>query len=383
MSIRLSLLLAVSALAAGTQLSHSHEETRYRTAVHFPDVPGYITLKCDFHIHTVFSDGLVWPTVRSEEAWREGLDAIAITDHIEYHPHHADMPTNHNRAYQLANTAGKDLSLMVVHGSEITRSMPPGHLNAIFLTNSDPLDTTNWHDAVAAAHDQKAFIFWNHPGWERQQSNGVTVWYPEHTQLLEEGMLHGIEVVNTREYYPEAHRWAIEKKLAMLSNSDIHQPLNLDYHVHEGDHRPLTIVFAKARSQESLREALFERRTAVYSGNRLIGDEQFLRPIFEGSIKLDRSAVTLKGKKSVLVQISNSSDVAYEMELIRPVGGCDAPRRLTLVANSTVILELKANPKSTSSETSLRYKVSNLLVGPDQPMEVGLPLAITVAAKDQ
>ncbi len=53
----------------------------------FPDIPGYETLICDFHMHTVFLDGLVWPTVRVSEAVEEGLDAISITDHIEYLPH--------------------------------------------------------------------------------------------------------------------------------------------------------------------------------------------------------------------------------------------------------------------------------------------------------
>ena len=58
-------------------------------------------------------------------------------------------------------------------------------------------------------------------------------------------MLHGIEVVNEQQYYPEAHRWCLDKRLTMLSNSDIHNPLNLDYHVHQGDHGPLTLVFAR------------------------------------------------------------------------------------------------------------------------------------------
>ena len=48
-----------------------------------PDIPGYMTLKCDFHMHKVFSDGKVWPTVRVAEALKEGLDAIALTDHID------------------------------------------------------------------------------------------------------------------------------------------------------------------------------------------------------------------------------------------------------------------------------------------------------------
>ena len=148
-------------------VAQAHEPiTRARTPVNVPNIPGYLTLKCDFHIHTVFSDGLVWPSVRSEEAWRQGLDAIAITDHIEYQPHKADVSTNHNRSYQIASKAGDDLDLLVIKGSEITHKMPPGHLNAIFLTNSLSLATTNWQDQTRIAHEQGVFIFWNHPGWD-------------------------------------------------------------------------------------------------------------------------------------------------------------------------------------------------------------------------
>lgn len=353
--------------------------TRYRTAINIPDLPGYVTLKCDFHIHTVFSDGKVWPTVRSEEAWREGLDAIAITDHIEHQPHKADMIKNHNRAYELARGTGDDLKLMVVHGSEITRSMPPGHLNAIFLTNSTLLETEKWQDAVGAAHDQGAFIFWNHPGWERQLTNGVVVWYSEHTQLVQEGKLNGIEVINGREYYPEAHRWALEKKLTMFSNSDIHEPLNLDYQVHAGDHRPLTLVFAKERSMAAMKEALFARRTVVYSGNQLIGEEQYLRPIFEKSITLDRIAVTLKGKKAVLVQISNSSDIDYELEGTNPPTEFSAPKKITLAGGRTVLFEVKGNGSGGNAASKLEYRVNNLLVAPSEPLVIKLPLAVTIA----
>lgn len=354
---------------------------RYRTAVNIPDVPGYVTLKCDFHIHTVFSDGKVWPTVRAEEAWREGLDAIAITDHIEYQPHKADMVKNHNRSFELANGAGKDLELLVVHGSEITRSMPPGHINAIFLTNSTPLEKDKWRDAVTAAHDQGAFIFWNHPGWDRQITNGVVTWYPEHTEILEQGKLNGIEVVNARDYYPEAHRWAIEKKLTMMSNSDIHEPVNLDYMLRDGDHRPLTLVFAKERNLAAIKEALFARRTVVYSANRLIGDEQFLRPIFDRSIKLDRSKVVLRGKKAVLVQISNSSDLNYELELTGDPKGCNASKRVVLLAGKTVLLDVRAdeNASPSASAVALDYRVTNLLIAPETALVIKLPLEISFA----
>ena len=115
----LSITLAL-ALVAGATFAHE-PVTRARTTINLPDVPGFVTLKCDFHIHTVFSDGNVWPTVRSEEAWREGLDAIAITDHIEYQPHKADVSTNHNRSYEIARGTGNDLDVIVIKGSEITR----------------------------------------------------------------------------------------------------------------------------------------------------------------------------------------------------------------------------------------------------------------------
>ena len=100
------LLAACAALA--TTVSAHDPVTKARTPVNIPNIPGYLTLKCDFHIHTVFSDGLVWPNVRSDEAWREGLDAIAITDHIEYQPHKKDMVIDLNRSYQNAKPDGDE-----------------------------------------------------------------------------------------------------------------------------------------------------------------------------------------------------------------------------------------------------------------------------------
>ena len=47
-------------------------------------INGFITLKGDLHTHTYFSDGSVSPDMRVDEAWKTGLDVLAITDHIEY-----------------------------------------------------------------------------------------------------------------------------------------------------------------------------------------------------------------------------------------------------------------------------------------------------------
>lgn len=356
----------------------AHEPiTRARTDVKIPDVPGFLTLKCDLHIHTVFSDGLVWPSVRTMEAWLEGLDAIAITDHIEYQPHKQDVSTNHNRAFEIAQGASGDLDVLVIRGSEITRKMPPGHLNAIFLTNSAMLAVSNWEDSVKAAVDQQAFIFWNHPGWEAQITNNLVVWYPEHTRLLEQGRLHGIEVVNGRSYYPEAHKWAIEKKLTLLSNSDIHSPLNLDYHVHDRDHRPITLVFARERTARGIKEALFNRRTAVYTGSQLIGDELFLKPIFARSVTVKNPQVTIKGKQRAYARVYNNSEVDFKLERAEWDGPVAIPKVVTLAAGKTILLDVRGKGTAKGRQRiELPYAVQNLLIGPDQPLQVKIALEV-------
>jgi hypothetical protein len=372
---------ALLILAAALPLAAHEPVTRARTPVRLPDIPGYRTLKCDFHIHTVFSDGLVWPTVRAEEAWREGLDAIAITDHIEYQPHKADVSTNHNRATDLARGRGDELDVIVIRGSEITRSMPPGHLNAIFLTNSLPLATGNWRDALRAARAQGAFIFWNHPGWEPQLKDGKVQWFPEHSELVAGDLLHGIEIVNERAYYPEAHGWARERNLAVFGNSDIHEPIHMDYHLHAGDHRPLTLVFARERTAASIKEALFARRTAVYSGGKLFGDEQFVRPLVEGSLRVLNQAVTLRGKGRAYVQIHNESDVSFRLERAGDAADLMIPQSLTLAGGKTVLLELKApgSPEPGARTVTLPYAVTNVLTAPDAPLRLELKIAVTVA----
>ena len=85
-------------------------KAQVRNEIRVPDPEGYRTLKCDFHIHTVFSDGLVWPTVRVDEAYREGLDAIALTEHLEYRPHRQDIIASHNRSYEIAEKTARNIS---------------------------------------------------------------------------------------------------------------------------------------------------------------------------------------------------------------------------------------------------------------------------------
>ena len=365
-------LAAVIVLCAAAQA----RDVRVRRPHGFPNVPGFLTLQCDFHTHTVFSDGQVWPDTRSEEAWREGYDAIAITDHIEYKPHRKDLSTNHERPWEIAAPHGEKLGLIVVRGSEITRKMPPGHLNAIFLTSVCPLETPDWRDALRAARTQGAFVFWNHPGWRGHQKDGVARWYPEHTEILEAGLLDGIEVVNDREYYPEAHRWAIEKGLTILANSDVHDPVHLAWDLASGDHRPVTVVLAKEKSEAGIREALFARRTVAWSGERLVGREEHLRPLVEASVEVENPRLAIAAGDVGYVRIRNASDLRLSMFGPGSVDDIPLARSLVIAPNGTSLLEIRVPKKAAAGPRRLRFDwtITNVLVAPDE----GLPFPIVV-----
>ncbi|UCC98133.1 MAG: CehA/McbA family metallohydrolase [Phycisphaerales bacterium] len=332
-----------------------------RREVNFPDILGYKTLKCDFHMHTVFSDGTVWPTVRVDEAWREGLDVISITDHIEYQPHKQDVPTNFNRSYEIARPGAREKNILLIKGAEITRETPPGHFNVLYLEDIDPLDTEDLIDAAKAADAQKAFIFWNHPGWKPEHKG----WFDIHTQLYENKLMHGIEVANGGSYYREAHQWALEKNLTMMGNSDIHQPA-LERQTTTENHRTMTLVFARERTAEAVKEALTEGRTAVWFQNQLIGRSRYLEAIFRESIEIGKPHH--RARSAIWVTIRNHSAVDVEMDRT----GSQGPAKLALPANATTLL--KCGTEEGAEQLKLSYVVRNFLIAPDK----GLPVDLTI-----
>ncbi|WP_163322122.1 PHP domain-containing protein [Draconibacterium mangrovi] len=277
-----------------------------RKTINIPDILGYQTLKCDFHMHTVFSDGSVCPTIRVDEAYNEGLDVIAITDHIERNPSKKDVAGDDNSSYEIALPRAQQKNIILIKAGEITRSMAPGHFNALFLNDTQALDVENWRDAFAEAKKQGAYFIWNHPGWKAQQPD-TCLWWDEHTELFENGMLHAIEVFNEKEWYPIALDWCMDKNIAPHAASDIHG-INSEMYNLKDYHRPMTLVLAKERTQESIREALFANRTVAYFGNILAGKEEYLKAIFEASVKIEFYREYEKGKTYI---IANKSDVPF------------------------------------------------------------------------
>ncbi len=103
-------------------------------------------------------------TFQVDEAWNEGLDAIAITDHIEGNPSRKHVGGDNNSAFEIAKVRAREKNIILIHAGEISRNMPPGHFNALFLDNTNALDKQDWHEAFDEAKKQCAYIIWNHPG---------------------------------------------------------------------------------------------------------------------------------------------------------------------------------------------------------------------------
>ncbi|MBT8186980.1 MAG: PHP domain-containing protein [Croceitalea sp.] len=302
--MRLYFVLSISLCYLGLNAQdHAHKSTR---ALSFPDIPGYKTLTTDLHQHTVFSDGEVWPSIRVQEALRDNLDAISLTEHLEYQPHLADIPhPDRNRAYQLALQEAKDHELLIIPGSEITRRPPAGHSNAIFITDANALMVKDSVKQFATAKNQGAFVFWNHPSWYAQSPTGTPILSDFQKARIENGELHGIEVINDGLYEAESFALALDYNLTIMGTSDIHGLIDWQF-LEKGQARPVTLVFAKERTVPSIKEALFAGRTVAVYNELFVGRSQYLIPLLKESIQIE-SASYFKETAILSVMIKNVS----------------------------------------------------------------------------
>ncbi len=338
-----------------------------------PDIPGYRTLKCDFHMHTVFSDGEVWPTTRIMEAWRHGLDAISITDHSDYNPHREDVKNDPARAYELARPVAEGLGIILIPGIEVGEN--DIHCNALFITDSDSLRGGKLLETLQKARTQDAFVFWNHPGWKQ-----TAEWFPLIAEAYDQKLIQGVELVNGESFYPEAHRWVDEKKLTILANSDVHGPM---MPAGSGRIRPITLVFARTADTAGVREALFARRTAAWMGGEVWGDESLLRMLWEGAVRPEVKELTLKpGGPPAALRLRNDSAIPFHLRFGKgPDWLVGLEGDLILPGQRIVADALRAAKEAPSGpqRTEIELEVTNFHVAPARNLTVRLPLSLILA----
>ena len=255
-----------------------------------------------------------------------------------------------------------DRKLIVINGQEITRSMPPGHINAIFLKDANkllhPKDSLK---GIVAANKQDAFVFWNHPAWPAQRSDGIAKLDEFHKYLIEKDLLHGIEVVNELYYSEEALRIALENDLTIMGTSDIHELIDWQYRVHSGGHRPVTLVFAFEKTKESLKKALMAGRTVVWFNQKLIGKIENLIPLINSSLVIE-SASYIKNTSIAHVIIKNISDAPYTLRNQSNYVLHNTTDLISIPPHSYSILDVRTVDKKKKFE--LQFEVLNALSAP-------------------
>lgn len=294
-----------------------------RKHISIPDIPGYMSLKCDFHMHTVFADAMVSPQGRIYEAWYDGLDVVCVSEHIGVHKTGIEYK-DFNLVNREAADAAKAFGMLVVPGVELTKTKPFGHMNLLFVKDASVFSEDRYEvdangkikvdpktgvkmtkektlrEDIAAGVAQGCFFQWNHPGWPDKKSD----WYDIQTELLEAGHLNAMELFNCNEWYPRVLDYFDKYHIPMMANTDAHEPTSYTYgHVI----RPMTLVFAEEYTLESLKEAMFAGRMVAFFDQTLAGDEKILAELVKASL-----SIKVVDEKKGKIEVTNLSDIQFD-----------------------------------------------------------------------
>ena len=294
-----------------------------RQEIVLPKVNGYNVYKADLHTHSIFSDGDCTPKYRVREAWLDGLDVMAVTEHIEYRPmektymqflhaeisdktkqEHKGIVSDLNLPVELAKKEAKSYGLTIIPGVEITRAPETiGHYNALFTSDNNTIHSEDPMESIKNARKQGALVMHNHPGWRRK-----SVEMPEfEKKVYGEKLLDGVEIMNGPEVLPKIVTRAKEHGLFMAANTDIHATTAQSYGM-GGYYRNMTLILAPDKSLESLKEALKARRSIAYSIGSLAGDEELLKDFFVASIKFEDLGKNTNGATDIWMVNNTSFD---------------------------------------------------------------------------
>ena len=368
--------------------------------INFPNTEKYKVIVADLHTHSVFSDGAVWPNVRVEEAVRDGIDLLAITEHLEYQPHIDDIPhPDRNRSFDIAEDIAKNKDLTVINGAEITRMFPPGHINAIFIEDANKLiyldeakiseakeilkevpeeSLTNYEDlswledaalaslwpvksALIEARNQNAFTFWNHPAWSSEEFIGQPMLREIHKEFFRDNLLHGIEVANGDGYSDEAFRIALEYGLTVLGTSDVHGLIDWDYPSSIGAHRPVTLILSESNSIDAIKSSLFSGKTVVWFKNNLIGLEDNILELTNSYLKAKKVEI-LENSDIARVEIENVSDVRFIIQVLDQSSVVNESNLIEIAPNEKTVLQIDNGIE----KGSLDVKILNAFIAPNK-----------------
>lgn len=315
-----------------------------RTEFIIPAIDGFTGYKADLHTHSIYSDGSIGMDGRVRDAWKDGLDVMAVSEHIEYRanephmvkwmrgyvkdgakaenyyitrykvmPEQKDLHTDFQYPVEHAIKVAKPYGITIIPGIEITREpITIGHFNALFTTDNNAIHAPNPEQSIRNAKKQGALIMHNHPGWRRTSLDMTDF----DRLVYGEGLIDGIEIMNGHQFYPKAITRALEYNLFMSANTDTH---SVTERVEGEVRRNMTFIYAKDKSLESLREAIEAHRTIAYSYGTIAGEESLLRKFVEASLEVRDAGTDRKGKRQYVVKNNSSVEFLIHFEGDNPI----------------------------------------------------------------
>ena len=390
-----ALILLVLAFSASAQIKESvlrHKpgvigDKGVRSEIYIPQVMGYNVYKADLHTHTIYSDGDMTPALRVNEAWCDGLDIIAITDHMEYRrterevfqymdryidpalrgkgavntnvlnrdPDSKGILVDFNVGSKAAAKEAKRLGIMAIQGVEITRGKL-GDYNALFTTDNNALYDPNLEQTIRNARAQGAFIIHNHPQYSKRTESTL----PKHCEdFYAKGLIDGIELANGFNRYDRLFDYCFKGKYTPFANSDAHFLMSARFpNAGKEYYRNMTLILAKDCTEESIKEALYAHRTIAYSANILIGEEELLTELFKACVEVKKVGTDWK-KLGVVVK--NNSSLPFAVSK-------DGKNEYVVPANGTAIVYVRRGDKV------LNLTVTNMLYGVGKSPKISFKL---------
>jgi hypothetical protein len=137
-------------------------------------------------------------------------------------------------------------------------------------------------------------------------------------------------------------------------------------------HRTITLVFSKEKSVEGIQEALLNHRTAIYRGKDIIGSEEFLKPLFMESVKVE--ADYRRGTSIAYVKFINSSDFDFYCDYSGQYSLYNAVSLIPVSAHSTTVIGVKTFDQLDSFPLNLL--VHNAITAPGKKLNLELTVNI-------
>ena len=331
-----------------------------RTEIILPQVNGLNIYKADLHAHSIYSDAELTPEQRVKEAWFDGLDIFAMTDHVEYRRHEPNMLkflkgytggkakkainsnvirkdateqgilADLNLPTKLAQKTAKAFgdALLIIPACEITREPRTiGHFNALFTTDNNAIYDIDPLQSLRNAKKQGALITQNHPGWGRKTCD-ITEF---EQKAFDEKLIDGVEIMNGYWFYPKAMQRCVDWNLYMLGCTDIHNQTN--HYRENGYFRTMTLIFAKENTAKAVRKALEKGMTLAYSAGNIAGDAKLLQDFFKASVSC--KFLSRGRKDAATYALTNSTSIGYKIRVGRKVLELPAFQTITLSVGKT------------------------------------------------